>query len=103
MGREQSGQGEREVSTEKLRNGSPPEPAYAVPDMEPTDVGNIGNYYGGIRIKAEAGVAYWCIGNYDGDDWEECPPPVFAALAATLQAVAPQQPGAGSGQNGVEG
>lgn len=39
-------------------------------------IGNIGNYYGGLSIKTENGKFYWIIENYDTDmedisDWSE--------------------------------
>jgi len=56
--------------------------AMAVPDMPETDVGDVGNYYGGLAIMAKDGVTYWSIGNHDGHHWLPCPLPVFAALAS---------------------
>lgn len=41
------------------------------------DIGNIGNYYGSLKIKDEDGKFYWSIENYDGEDWEEIGDVVF--------------------------
>ena len=56
--------------------------AARVPDLDPVQVGEISNYYGGLWIKAADGVPYWSIEDYSGDTWEVCPMPVFAALRA---------------------
>jgi len=67
------------------RAPTPVAAAMAVPevmDMPATDVGDVGNYYGGLAIMAKDGVAYWSIENWDGHHWMPCPLPVFAALAA---------------------
>ena len=34
-------------------------------------IGKISNYYGGLFIKKEYDKYFWCIENYDGEDWEE--------------------------------
>jgi hypothetical protein len=52
-----------------------------VPDLSETSVGEIGNYYGGLNIKAENGKPYWGIRDWDSEvGWEPCPLPVFLAL-----------------------
>lgn len=43
-------------------------------------VGEIGNYYGGLCVKVEAGKAYWSITNHDGDHWEAIPDYLYVAL-----------------------
>lgn len=43
-------------------------------------IGEIGNYYGSLCVKAESGRCYWSIENYDGDHWEEIPQYLFDAL-----------------------
>ncbi len=48
--------------------------------MEPIEVGEIGNYYGGLSIKEEDGHFFWSIENYDGDDWEEIPRYLYIAI-----------------------
>jgi hypothetical protein len=40
-------------------------------DIERTEIGSIGNYYGRLSVKREAGQCYWSIENYDGEDWRE--------------------------------
>ena len=40
------------------------------------EIGNIGNYYGGLHVKEENGKYYWIIENYCTDfsditEWEE--------------------------------
>jgi hypothetical protein len=35
------------------------------------DIGEIGNYYGGLSIKEEGDIFYWGIENWDGTFWEE--------------------------------
>ena len=49
-------------------------------DVAATAIGGIGNYYGGLAVKREAGKCYWSIENYDGDDWEEIPETLFDEL-----------------------
>lgn len=44
------------------------------------DIGKIGNYYGGLRIKREDGRCYWSIENWDGENWYEIPQYLFDAL-----------------------
>lgn len=44
------------------------------------DIGGIGNYYGCLSIKEEAGRYFWSIGNYDGHSWEEIPEYLYRAL-----------------------
>lgn len=48
----------------------------------PRPIGKIGNCYGGLSVKTEDGKHYWSIENYDGEDWEEIPAALFAALNA---------------------
>jgi len=36
-------------------------------------IGNIGNYYGGLAVKKENGLFYWGIENWDGTSWDQIP------------------------------
>lgn len=38
---------------------------------EPTRIGTIKNYYGGLFIKNDNNKFYWSILDYDGHKWEE--------------------------------
>lgn len=53
-----------------------------VPDHQPFDIPEIGNYYGGLWVKREGGNDFWSIENYDGHYWIPCDPAVAAALRA---------------------
>jgi len=44
------------------------------------NIGNIANYYGGLFIKEDDNKFYWCIPNYDGDDWDEIPKYLYDTL-----------------------
>jgi hypothetical protein len=44
------------------------------------EIGNIGNYYGGLHIKKVNDKFYWSIENYDGHDWEEIPESLYNEL-----------------------
>lgn len=45
------------------------------------DIGEIGNYYGGLKIgRSDTGGFYWSITDYNGDDWEEIPSYLYDAL-----------------------
>lgn len=48
--------------------------------MKERDVGEIGNYYGGLAVKAENDKFYWGIENWDGTFWEEIPESLFSEL-----------------------
>jgi len=38
------------------------------------DIGEIGNYYGGLRLKEQIdGSFHWSIENWDGEHWQEIP------------------------------
>jgi hypothetical protein len=54
-------------------------------DLEPTEVGTVGNYYGGLWIMQKDGKAYWAIENHNGFYWDPCPRPVFDALLQEAQ------------------
>lgn len=43
-------------------------------------IGEIGNYYGGLKVKEENGKLYWGIKNYDGTEWEVIPKYLYNAL-----------------------
>jgi len=45
-----------------------------------TDIGDIGNYYGGLSVKKEDGKFYWSIDNWDGQHWEEIPESLYLEL-----------------------
>lgn len=46
-----------------------------------TEIGNIGNYYGGLSVKSEAdGTFWWGIENYDGTKWEQIPQSLYDEL-----------------------
>lgn len=50
-------------------------------EVPPFDVGEIGNYYGGLRVKKSvSGQAFWSIENWDGEHWEEIPDYLYNAL-----------------------
>jgi hypothetical protein len=44
------------------------------------EIGNIGNYYGGLSVKTEDNKCYWSIENYTGYHWEEIPDSLYRAL-----------------------
>ena len=44
------------------------------------DIGDIGNYYGGLAVKEEEERFYWGIENWDGTKWEEIPKELYDAL-----------------------
>ena len=44
------------------------------------EIGGIGNYYGNLKVKQEDCRFAWSIENWDGDEWEEIPEYLFAAL-----------------------
>jgi hypothetical protein len=43
-------------------------------------IGNIGNYYGDLRVRVDQGKFYWGIDNYNGTDWEEITEELYNAL-----------------------
>lgn len=47
---------------------------------ETRDVGEIGNYYGGLSIKEDDGKFYWSIENYCGDNWYEIPESLYLEI-----------------------
>lgn len=47
---------------------------------EEKEIGNIGNYYGGLVIKSEDGKYFWGIESYDGTKFEDIPKELFDAL-----------------------
>lgn len=49
--------------------------------MSKTDIGGIGNYYGGLTLhKRDDGSFAWSIENWDGHDWQDIPAPLGEAL-----------------------
>ena len=51
-------------------------------DIEAINVGDIGNYEGGMIIRRTRGVCEWCIEGSHGRHWEPCPNDIFDALVA---------------------
>jgi len=51
-------------------------------DMEKKmkEIGEIGNYYGGLKVKEEDGKFFWSIENWNGDSWNEIPQYLYDAL-----------------------
>ena len=46
-----------------------------------TEIGSIGNYYGGLSVKAEPdGTFWWGIENYSGTTWEQIPQSLYDEL-----------------------
>lgn len=45
-----------------------------------TEIGTIGNYYGGLAVKEEDGKFFWGIENWDGTGWEEIPESLYRSL-----------------------
>jgi len=43
-------------------------------------IGRICNTYGGLIVKQENGLFWWAISDWDGEEWEEIPEYLFAAL-----------------------
>ncbi len=43
-------------------------------------IGDIGNYYGGLEVKAVDGKFFWSIEDWDGPLWEEIPKYLYDAL-----------------------
>jgi len=44
-------------------------------------VGNITNYYGGLRVKVDDGKAYWSIDDVLDNQWQQIPDYLYVALA----------------------
>lgn len=44
------------------------------------DIGDIGNFYGGLSVKEEEGRFFCGIENWDGTGWEEIPKELYDAL-----------------------
>lgn len=44
------------------------------------EIGDIGNYYGGLWIKELDKKFFWSIENYDGHYWVEIPESLYSAL-----------------------
>lgn len=43
-------------------------------------IGDIGNYYGGLWVKQQGEKFYWAVENYSGFDWEEIPQYLYDTL-----------------------
>ena len=54
--------------------------------MDSVEIGDIANYYGGLRVVEVDGKYYWTVENYDTDfscineDWKEIPKSLYDAL-----------------------
>lgn len=48
--------------------------------MNKHSIGQIGNYYGDLKVTAKDGKFFWAIPNYDRTDWEEIPQSLYEAL-----------------------
>lgn len=44
------------------------------------EIGDIGNYYGGLTVRQDGGKCYWSIEDWDGHRWEEIPPYLYESL-----------------------
>ena len=55
-------------------------------------IGDIGNQYGSLKVKQEDGKFAWSIENWDGDEWEEIPEYLFAALNRFEDEIEGRQP-----------
>jgi len=45
------------------------------------EIGDIGNYYGGLQVKAGGdGNFWWGIENYNGTEWSEIPESLYIEL-----------------------
>lgn len=53
-------------------------------DLKPTEVGDIGNYYGGLWVRCNDGKPEWCIEDYTGFSWGGCPEPVYRAILSAF-------------------
>lgn len=40
-------------------------------ELKQTDIGEIGNYYGGLEVRTDGKKFEWSITDYFGDSWEE--------------------------------
>ncbi len=45
------------------------------------EIGDISNYYGGLKIRKLNGICYWSIGNHDGEHWRIIPDSLYQALS----------------------
>lgn len=57
-------------------------------DIECTEVGEIGNYYGGLNIKRTSSASYWVIEKHNGieeEDWCEISSALFDELMKEKQ------------------
>lgn len=48
--------------------------------MNQQSVGEIGNYYGGLKVKQDGDRYYWSIENHDGFEWVEIPKYLYNTL-----------------------
>lgn len=54
-------------------------------DVDCTQVGDIGNYYGGLGVTTVDGKHYWSIEDWSGCDWQEIPKYLYDALVKFKQ------------------
>lgn len=48
--------------------------------QDSVSIGEIGNYYGGLRVTLWGGRYYWGIENYNGTYWESIPKSLYEEL-----------------------
>ena len=41
---------------------------------------DVGNYYGNLKLKVDEGKFFWCVENYDGDNWKEISESLYKTL-----------------------
>ena len=56
------------------------------------EIGGVGNQYGSLKVKREDGKFAWSIQNWDGDECEEIPEYLFAALNRFEDEIEGRQP-----------
>lgn len=48
--------------------------------MEMKQIGEIGNYYGGLKVAKKGRLYFWAIENWDGHTWSQIPKSLYDAL-----------------------
>lgn len=51
-----------------------------IKDGEQYEIGNVGNYYGGLHVKKDGDVYFWSVEDWDGHSWH----PISKRLFETL-------------------
>lgn len=41
---------------------------------------NVGNYYDCLKTKSEDSKFFWCVENWNGDNWKEIPFDLYESL-----------------------